>query len=337
MRPDVTQGRRVVQEGGRAMPIAAVIFNPTKIGRDALAEVVDPALSAAGWGEAQWFETAVDSPGTEQARAAVAQGCDVVLAVGGDGTVRGAAQGLEGSGVPLGLVARGTGNLLAHELGLSINDLAAAVDTALNGGTRAIDLGVVDWTREDESKERHVFVVMAGMGLDAQIMATTDPVLKEKVGILAYVKAGIVALFKDRRMELKFQVDGGASRVTRVHTVLVGNVGTIFRNVTVMPDSKIDDGALDLVAVRPLGPLGWLSVGWRVLVDNRFFRRLKPPAVRERDDSALELRYRQCRHIDVVLREPEEIELDGDHFGKVRAVSIGVAAGALLVKVPAVG
>ena len=317
------------------MPTAAVIFNPTKLERPDLAAVLDPAAAEAGWGETAWFETEKDSPGTEQAREAVEQGCDVVIAVGGDGTVRAVVEGLEGSGVPLALIPQGTGNLLAHHLALPIDDMSAAVDIALNGVTRDIDVGIVDWTRPDGEKERHAFAVMAGMGLDAQIMSSTDENLKKRVGVLAYVQAGAVALLKGRRMTLQYRIDGGEPKVTKVHTVLVGNVGTVGRNVTLMPDASIDDGALDVVAARPVGPFGWLAIAWRVLVDNGFLRRLKSSRMRERDDNAKELRYLQCAHIDLNLREPEEIELDGDHFGEIRSASIEVARNALAVKIAA--
>lgn len=315
------------------MPNAAVIFNPTKLDRADLEKVLNPAVEDAGWGESVWFETEKDSPGTEQARSAIDQGCDVVIAVGGDGTVRAVAEGMQGSGVPLALVPQGTGNLLAHHLALPIDDLAASVDIALNGQTRSIDIGLADWTRPDGSKESHAFAVMAGMGLDAQIMSSTDEGLKKRVGVLAYVQAGAVALLKGRRMRLQYRIDGGEPKLTKVHTVLVGNVGTIGKNVTLMPDASIDDGILDVVAARPVGPLGWIAVAWRVLVDNGFLRRLKSTRMRERDDNARELRYLQCTHIDLNLREPEEIELDGDHFGEIRSASIEVARDALAVKI----
>lgn len=317
------------------MPTAAVVLNPTKLDRVTLAGLLDPALQEEGWGEALWLETSPDSPGTEQAREAVERGCDLVFAVGGDGTVRAVAQGLEGTGVTMAIVPRGTGNLFAHHLKLPVGDVAACIAAGLNGTTRPIDLGVIDWTRPDESKERHVFLVIAGMGLDAQIMQTTDPVLKKRIGALAYVKAGAIALLNGKRMKLQFRIDGGEPKITKVHTVMVGNIGSIARGVTVMPDASDDDGFLDVVAARPYGPAGWFMVGWRVLVDNRFLRRMKPKSMREHDDNALELRYLQCRHIDVVLKEPEAIQLDGDHFGEVRAVSIEVAPGALLIKDPA--
>lgn len=316
------------------MTSAAVVYNPTKLTRDQLDAVIEPARLAAGWGETRWYPTQVDSPGNRQALAAVADGCGLVMAVGGDGTVRAVAEGLSGSRVPLAVIPRGTGNLLAKNLLLPLGDLHHAVRIAFDGPSRDIDLGLVDWRRPDGSEERHAFVVIAGMGLDAQIMATTDAELKKRFGVLAYVKAGAVALLKDRRMMLQYRVDDEPPRQAKVHTVLVGNVGMIGGNVTIMPDAQIDDGRLDVVAARPSGPFGWQRVAWRVLVDNAWLRHFKPKAWRDRDDNASELRYRQCREITVVLREPEEIQLDGDHFGEIRSLRVTVEPNGLVVKMP---
>lgn len=316
------------------MASAAVVYNPTKLTRDQLHAVIEPARLAAGWDETRWYETQADSPGTRQALAAVAEGCGLVLAVGGDGTVRAVAEGLEGSGVPMAVIPRGTGNLLAKNLALPIGDLAHTVRIAFQGPNREIDLGVLECRRPDGSEERHAFVVIAGMGLDAQIMATTDEGLKKRFGMLAYVKAGALVLLQGRRMLLQFRIDGGPPRQTKVHTVLVGNVGMIGANVKLMPDAQPDDGLLDVVAARPSGPFGWQRVAWRVLVDNAFLRHFKPKAWRDRDDNARELTYRQCREISLVLREPEEVQLDGDYLGEIRSVRVTVEPNGLVVKMP---
>ena len=316
------------------MPNAAVVYNPTKIKRDAIDEVLEPARKKAGWSETRWYETEKGSPGTEQARQAVEDGCDVVIAVGGDGTVRAVAEGLAGSDVPLALVPRGTGNLLAKNLKLPIYDLPAAVQIALEGPNRDIDLGFVDWKRPEGEEERKAFVVIAGMGLDAQIMSSTDEELKKKVGVLAYVKAGMTALLKDRRMLIQYRVDDDSPKQAKVHTILVGNVGTIGHNVTLMPDASVDDGQLDIVAAQPSGPFGWFRLAWRVLVDNALLRKVKPRKWRDRDDNAKELSYRQAKEVTLVLREPEEIQLDGDPFGKIRAVRVSVEPNGLSVKMP---
>src|SRR3954467_7493443 len=85
-----------------------------------------------------WFETTIADPGVGQTRKAVADGADVVVAIGGDGTVRAVAEGLVGTGIPMGLMPVGTGNLLARNLDLPLSDPLAAMHIALEGRDRTI-------------------------------------------------------------------------------------------------------------------------------------------------------------------------------------------------------
>lgn len=316
------------------MSRAAVIFNPTKTSKDDLEKVVTPAEQAAGFDDSLWLETAEDDPGTGMAKDAVEQGVDVVLAVGGDGTIRAVAEGLRDSDVPLALAPQGTGNLLARNLGLTLDNLEASVDAAFNGVPRKVDLGVATWSLPDGKEEQRAFVVAAGVGLDAKIMATTDEELKKKVGMLAYVKAGFEALTKHHRMRLEYRIDDEPAQQARLHTILVGNCGSIGGNVLLLPDAAVDDGVLDVVAVQPQGILGWPRVAWKVLVDNWILRQTRSKFVRRKRDRGRELSYRQVKTIRVTFEKPEQVELDGDPFGEIREAHIAVEPGALTVMMP---
>ena len=116
------------------------------------------------------------------------------IAAGGDGTVRAVAEVLAGTAVPLALLPSGTGNLLARNLKLTLNDTADSLRTAFAGKQREIDVARIDIRRRDDSTDSHVFLVMAGTGLDAQIMDNTDDDVKKKVGWLAYAHALVVVL-----------------------------------------------------------------------------------------------------------------------------------------------
>ena len=105
-----------------------------------------------GWAPPLWLPTTPEDPGTGQAREAVARGADVVIACGGDGTVRAVAQALAGTGVAMGLVPAGTGNLLARTLRLP-TDVASATRVALTGDDRAIDVGRLCADREDPADD----------------------------------------------------------------------------------------------------------------------------------------------------------------------------------------
>src|ERR1700710_801506 len=112
---------------------AAVIFNPIKVDLKKLKAAVARAESEAGWAKSVWIETSEEDPGGAQPHAAIAKGVDVVIAAGGDGTVRAVAEGLRGSDVALSLLPSGTGNVLARNLELSLAHLDESINTAFTG------------------------------------------------------------------------------------------------------------------------------------------------------------------------------------------------------------
>jgi diacylglycerol kinase (ATP) len=175
------------------LPHATVVVNPTKlVDLEATQGWLERRSAELGWDRPRWAETTIEDLGGSQTRAAVLGGARAVLAYGGDGTVRTIAAALAGTGVPLGILAAGTGNLLARNLSLPITDLDQALDVALTGQERKVDVGLVeiDVSGEDHSPRREAFMVMAGVGFDAEVMAAVEPALKKRVGWWAYVVAG---------------------------------------------------------------------------------------------------------------------------------------------------
>ena len=126
------------------MSRAAVVVNPTKVGDPGpFRATVRQAMAEHGWDEPLWLETTPEDPGQGQARSAVAAGADLILACGGDGTVTACAEGVADSGVPLGILPLGTGNLLARNVGLPA-DLDGALAVALSGGEQKLDTGTAN-------------------------------------------------------------------------------------------------------------------------------------------------------------------------------------------------
>ncbi len=319
-------------------PRAAVVHNPIKGNADRLAKAVEAAEQAAGWGSTLWVETTLEDAGQAATRQVLAEGVDVVLAAGGDGTVRAVAEALRGTGVPIGLVPVGTGNLLARNLGLTLSNIEEAAGTAFSGRPRPIDLGIVDVTSADGAHSEHVFLVMAGVGLDAKMIALTNPTLKKAVGWLAYVDAGVRAIPNLKPIKLRFSRDGAPERSASAHTVLVGNCGLLPGGLLLMPDAKPDDGLLDVAVLRPQGPFGWLKVWNKVAWENGVLR--KSELGRQLIDLSHDVKdvtYLTGRDLKLRLDAPQEFQLDGDEFGLTRAVHAWVDAGALTVMVPSEG
>ncbi len=312
---------------GRRGGHPAVVVNPTKF--DDLGEVraqVAAACERHGLGEPAWYETTEDDPGEGQARQAVADGAGVVCPLGGDGTVRAVAAALVGLGrrdggqadrspVPIGLLPGGTGNLLARNLELPL-ELDQALDVALGGSERAIDVGLLSC---DDSEDEDVFLVMAGMGLDAVTMANANETVKSMFGWPAYLISGTRALFQ-RGFGVRLQADQGPLVSQHSRTVLVGNCGTLTGGIELMPGAVPDDGLLDAVLVAPRGVAGWGAVLLDVLTHHRrghgMLRQIASTAVEIRTD------------------RPVLAQLDGDAIGECTRMRTRVLSGALTVKVP---
>lgn len=156
------------------MPVAAVVVNPTHLRLEQLRSVVDGAAHRAGWAESSWFETTADDPGGRAAAQALATSPDVLIVVGGDGTVRAAAAEVRRTRVPMTIVPTGTGNLLARNLRLPLNDLDRTVSAAFLGNERVVDMVSAVLSHQDGSESERIFVAMAGIGLDAAMAVNSD-------------------------------------------------------------------------------------------------------------------------------------------------------------------
>ena len=221
-----------------------MVYNPTKVS-DQFRQLVTNRLERDGWADTLWLETSADDPGRGMTKEAVAAQVDLVIGAGGDGTVRVVADGLAGSGIPMGLVPAGTANLLARNLDLPLDE-DAAVEIAFAGHTRMIDL--IKLTVDDHPPEH--FAVIAGIGVDAMIMDETDTGLKDKIGSAAYVLAAAKALGR-LPIRLTVQLDDHRPVRRRAMICAMANVGKLQGNVTLIPGATPEDGLLDLYIASP--------------------------------------------------------------------------------------
>jgi diacylglycerol kinase (ATP) len=315
---------------------AAVIYNPTKVDLPALRTQVDDAARTAGWNETLWFETSVEDVGQGVTRQAVERNVDLIIVAGGDGTVRAVAEAVRGSDTSLALLPSGTGNLLARNLQMTLDDPSGSVRAAFTGKDRQVDLGMISIERANGDREQHAFVVMAGLGMDAKMIANTDEDLKKKAGWAAYVKAIATSLRDPAELHLRFRLDDGKPKRATVHTLILGNCGSLPANILLMPDAVVDDGLFDLMMMRPGGFLGWLRIWAKIAWTNGVLRRSKAgrAIVGERKNDS-DLHYETGSTFVARFSRPEEIELDGDGFGEATAFKAWIEPGALHVRVPA--
>ncbi|MGO4596977.1 diacylglycerol/lipid kinase family protein [Terrabacter sp. 2RAF25] len=305
---------------------AGIIINPTKFADlpGVRARITNTCL-VNGWGEPLFYETTIDDPGRGQALQAVSDGADVICSLGGDGTVRNVASALVGTETPLGILPAGTGNLLARNLDLPVA-LEAAVAVALTGRNRRIDVGEIvvgaapmdDAPDESGAPEMHYFVVMAGVGMDAQIMAGTNENLKAKVGWPAYMVSGLKHLVSPE-FRVSVKVDDDMEFRRRARMVVIGNCGRLLGGLVLMPSARVDDGQLDTVIASPKGVVGWVPVATRV-------------ATRRRKGHPT-LDHKVCKEIRVRTDRPLPLQIDGDVVGEATEVTANVRPGSLTVRV----
>jgi YegS/Rv2252/BmrU family lipid kinase len=294
----------------------AVVLNPIKV-EDVAAfkTMVDEMAVESGWDPPEWYETTIADPGKSMAEQAAISGAEMVLVCGGDGTVRTVCAELAGTGIPIGLVPAGTGNLLARNLGIPLY-LQAAIHAALNGQDQAIDL--VKISGDGVADDDH-FMVMAGMGFDAAIMAGANDQIKARVGWLAYVVSALRNLmFPAIRVEIS--IDDGPVTRHRARTVVIGNVGYLQAGIPLLPDAAIDDGVLDVVIIHPRRFLSWLPLVVRVMSKGK------------RTDSSLD--RMTGRKVALRASSVAPRQLDGDPIGAGRELVAECVHGGLLVRVP---
>jgi len=321
-------------DASTAARVAAVVYNPIKVDLPAIQAVVATEQAAAGWADTLWFETSEEDPGQGATEAALAQDVSMIVVAGGDGTVRAVAEAVHGHDVSLALVPSGTGNLLARNLKLTLDDLEHSIHSAFTGEDRQIDLGMVDIRRADSKVDTHAYLVMAGLGLDAKMLANTDEELKAKIGWLAYVKAIALALRDKNQLRFRYKLDSKPVRSIRAHTVIIGNCGTLQANVLLMPEAAVDDGQLDIVLLRPEGFLSWAQIFTKIVWENGVLSRTRL-GQKFTTKEVKALNYFKGERLILTLNHPEGIELDGDEFGETINIRTWVVPNGLTIRVPA--
>ena len=293
------------ERGGRCAGELLVVANPFGGGGRARA-VVEPAVQVLRAAGHQVAITWTERPG--HARELAAQATGPVIAAGGDGTVREVVEGLLSADGPreLALLPSGTGNVLAHELGLV--DFRDAADRLISGARRPLD--VIQVT--GGSGRVHHAVDLAGWGLVARAAARAE--LMRRVGPFRYTLGALWAMFEPGvKPSARVTIDG-----ERLDTsfVLVAVCNTRFTGTTMelAPAARTDDGRLDLVLVPRVGRLRLL----------RLFAAMQ----RGQDVARMGVVARQAQRIEIEAPKGEPLNLDGDLVSGAPAV-VEVLAGAV--------
>ncbi|MFZ0322610.1 MAG: diacylglycerol kinase family protein [Actinomycetes bacterium] len=294
---------------------AAVIVNPTKFTDLDLAQSrLDVAVRQLGFEPPTWITTTADRPGTDQARDVLAEGVDLILVWGGDGTVNAVADAMISGGVPLGLLPGGTGNLLARNLGVPLY-LSGAVRTAYLGLDHAIDTLAVSLGQGVVRTS----LVMVGTGWDAAMMDVNET-LKQRIGWAAYAFEG-AKQFREHPLRMRISVDGSPPTRYYGRTCLVANVGTLVAGLQLVPEAKVDDGLLDVLVLDPTRPAAWARTTWTLA-------RGKSPG------NAASRTLLQGHEVVVSTHAARPRQIDGDLVEPGHGFRVKVRPRSLVVRVP---
>jgi diacylglycerol kinase (ATP) len=247
---------------------------------------------------AAWIETQSTAHATELARQAGIEGCDLVVACGGDGTVHEVINGLmqvtEGERPALGIVPLGSGNDFAHILGVP-GDPAEALQSCLLGQPHSIDMGLV---RDGQSRQEY-FNNTLGIGFDAVVTIHTRRITAIH-GFMMYLIATLQTIFRNfNPMDLHVVTDRESWDQSTIMLTL-GNGPREGGGFLVTPQAKLDDGILDYVTIRKISRLTML--------------RLVPEVMKGTHARFKQVRMGTCRKMEITSKQPLYVHCDGEIF-----------------------
>jgi YegS/Rv2252/BmrU family lipid kinase len=300
-----------------------VIVNPTSAagaaGRhwDRIATLLRPSL-----GDFEHAMTQKSSDATTLSRSALRQGFEMVVCVGGDGTLNEVVNGFfDGCAAVapeavLGVVALGTGCDFGRTIGQK--DLESACAILAGRKTRSIDVGLARFTGHDGAPITRIFINVASFGCGGLVSHLVSARLKAVSGQLAFTLATLraLAVYRDQDVTLKF--DDMPPRSLAITNCAVGNGRFFGAGMQVAPAAQLDDGELDVTIWSGFGLMDFIRKR-HTLYDGSH--------VREPGTEVLRARRVIATSASTVL-----LEVDGESVGRLPA-QLDVLAGALRLKV----
>ncbi|MCC7164545.1 MAG: diacylglycerol kinase family lipid kinase [Anaerolineae bacterium] len=294
-----------------------IIHNPTS-GMHNTHAAIDAATAAfrgVGW-ETSTQETTAGGDATRLAREAAAQGVEVVMAMGGDGTLNEVANGVLGTQTAIGILPLGTANVWALEMGLPLDNIARAAELQARGTPQRIDVGVA----QGKGFGPRAFLLSCGAGLDAHVIqqVESDRDNKRRFGKAFFLAVGFREALQYRGRKVSVKVDGVTYR-RRVLLALTSNTQLYGAMVRLPPTARINDGLLDVTLLHGDNALNAL---WHfVRLGAGFFAR-QP-----------DIEHYRARNVEI-RGDTLQVHVDAEPVGAT-PVRIHIKPGALRVLVPA--
>jgi len=292
-----------------------VVINPASGQDEPILNTLNEIFQPAG---ATWSVSVTNVYGDamRQAHEAAEGGADIVVAYGGDGTVMEVVNGLMGTGVPLGILPGGTGNVLSIEVGIP-QTLAEAAKVIVGDDSviRQVDVGQCE--NKDWEDPRH-FLLRVATGFDAQRINLTGRELRDRYGKMAYFIGALRAIPETKPVKYTFTLDGEMVEVEAI-TCLVENAGNMgIQGLSLAPDISISDGFLDVICVYNLD---FASLSSAV------------KSIANIDLEPENFRHFRAREVTIDCDPPQPVVGDGEKWGET-PVTIRLLPGAIDVVSP---
>jgi YegS/Rv2252/BmrU family lipid kinase len=288
---------------------AVIVLNPASRNAPARERLIEAArgLANRGW-RVDLQLTAGPGDATRLARDAATSGVSVVFACGGDGTINEVVNGLAGSDTALSVIRGGMGNVFAKEMGIP-RRLEAALDLLHEGERHRFDLGLAGG---------RYFLLMAGIGLDANVVRAVPGAAKRRLGSTSYALWGLREVLRYRPRAVDIELDGERRRVENLYWLLLGNTRSYGGVLDIAGRARADDGLLDAYVFDGRG-VTWLL---------RTFLSL----VRRRHEEAAGVTFRRVSRLSIET-PGIGVQADGEYFGET-PMTFTVAPQALTVLLP---
>ncbi len=302
-----------------AYPRVHVVINPASGKDEPILNVLNDVFREHG---VSWDASVTHRYGDagDQARTAIADGVDLVVAYGGDGTQHEVANAVVGAALasgrrtPMGILPGGTGNGFAREVGVPNNVRDATEMLCTSTNTRGIDVGQLRSVAQAEVDDRF-FIQRLYIGIEPEEQTSRE--LKDKYGVFAYAVAATAQVSGPRQFQYQVEIDGDALEFVASKVYMV-NSGMTGSGLKVAHTYAIDDGLLDCFALDTANVDTLIAAAARAM---------------DLHTAAAERYYRQARSISVTVDPDQPVWADGEYIGRT-PLSVDVLQGALTVVVP---
>jgi diacylglycerol kinase (ATP) len=249
-----------------------------------------------------------EAPGhaTELAKEAAKQGYEMVVAVGGDGTINEIVNGLYASGhlgkAALGIVSTGTGSDYVRTVGVSRN-YKEACQAFLKPQIKAVDLGKLEYHKDGKPMER-LFVNFAGTGFDAEMVRRITHQYKYMGALLSYLAGALATLVTYRNKEVLLKLDGEES-LRKVCTVVMNNGRYGGGGMYTAPMAELDDGLFDIMIVGDISKPDFLASLPRLYKGTHITHR--------------KVTMKRAKEIEITSKKNMALQADGELLGELPA------------------